>query len=93
MGNSDHVTVGRCVLAAGKQNPRHYHPNCEEVLHVLSGSIEHYVDGEGWFAMNEGDTISIAQGVWHHARNIGDDEAHLLICFSSEDRKTIGEDD
>ncbi len=91
MHSSDHVTLGRCILKPGMANPRHYHPNCEEVLHVLTGRIEHFVDGEGWIDMNQGDTITIAQNVWHQARNTTEADAHLLICFSSKDRQTIGE--
>ncbi len=90
-GNSDHMTVGKCVLSPGQENPKHYHPNCEEVLHVISGKIEHFVDGDGWTAMGPSDTITIARDVWHQARNVGDVEAHLLICFSSKDRQTVGE--
>jgi len=89
--NSEFVTVGKCVLFPGKENPRHYHPNCEEVLHVLAGTIDHFVEGDGWLPMNAGDTITISKNVWHHARNVGAEEAHLLICFSSANRKTIGE--
>jgi quercetin dioxygenase-like cupin family protein len=90
-GNSDYQTVGRCVLTKGMQNPKHYHPDCEEVLYVLSGKIEHFVDGQGWLAMSDGDTITVARNVWHQARNVGDSEAHLLICFSSAQRTTVGE--
>ncbi len=85
------LTVGRCILKGQSANPIHYHPNCEEVLHVLTGQIEHYIDGEGWFAMNAGDSITIPANLKHGARNIGDGEAHLLIAFSSPDRQTIGE--
>lgn len=84
-------TVGRCILKPGYGNPIHYHPNCEEVLHVLSGNIEHYIRDKGWFAMNPGDTITIPANLSHGARNIGQSEAHLLICFSSAERQTIGE--
>ena len=90
-GNSDTMTLGRCVLKPGQANPKHYHPNCEEILHVLSGEIEHFVDGQGWFRMSPGDTVSIAANVWHHARNVGSADAHLLISFSSPNRQTIGE--
>ena len=89
--SSDEMTLGRCVLKPGQANPKHYHPNCEEILHVLSGKIDHFVDGQGWLPMVEGDTITIPQGVWHHARNTGETDAHLLIAFSSADRKTVGE--
>lgn len=91
LGNSNAQTVGKCVLNPGAANPKHYHPNCEEVLHVLSGRIEHFIEGEGWLPMSPGDTISVAPNVWHQARNVGDTEAHLMICFSSKDRQTIGE--
>lgn len=84
-------TVGRCVLKPGCQNPKHYHPNCEEVLHLLTGRIEHFVDGEGWLEMQPGDSITIEKNVWHQARNIGSETAEMMICFSSADRQTIGE--
>jgi quercetin dioxygenase-like cupin family protein len=90
-GNSDALTVGKCVLNPGQANPKHHHPNCEEVLHVLSGDIEHFVEGQGWLKMGPGDTITVAPRVWHQARNVGHTEAHLFICFSSPDRQTIGE--
>ena len=37
LGNSTEMTVGRCVLKPGKSNPRHYHPNCSEIV-VVAGS-------------------------------------------------------
>jgi quercetin dioxygenase-like cupin family protein len=89
--NASGVTVGRCILKPGCANPIHYHPNCEEVLHVLSGTIEHYVEGRDWFEMRAGATITIAANIRHGARNIGAEPAHLLICFSSADRQTVGE--
>jgi quercetin dioxygenase-like cupin family protein len=92
LGSSETLTVGRCVLKPGQANPRHYHPNCDEVLHVLQGRILHTMhDQEA--PMSEGDTISIPLGVPHNARNIGETDAILLICFSSAERETIGEDE
>tara|TARA_B100000941_G_C28264468_1_gene428274 strand:+ start:24 stop:455 length:432 start_codon:yes stop_codon:yes gene_type:complete len=91
LSHSTGLTVGRCILKSKCSNPIHYHPNCEEVLHVLGGSIEHYIDGKGWFVMNTGDSITIPKDIKHGARNIGDGEAHLLIAFSSAHRQTIGE--
>ncbi|KAF0093075.1 MAG: cupin [Puniceicoccaceae bacterium 5H] len=88
---SNDQTLGKCVLNPGAANPRHYHPNCEEVLHVVSGTIDHYVDGAGWFAMGPGDSVTIAPNIWHCARNTGHEEAHLMIAFSSADRQTVGE--
>src|SRR5437763_13164918 len=41
LGNSATMTVGKSYIYPGSANPRHYHPNCDEVLHVLAGDIEH----------------------------------------------------
>ncbi len=89
LGNADHLTVGRCVIRPGCANPMHGHPDCEEVLHLLSGRVEHFVAGEGWLPMSPGDTITISAGVEHCARNVGDEDAHMLVCFSTKDRKTL----
>jgi quercetin dioxygenase-like cupin family protein len=88
LGNSDTMTVGRCYIDPGKANPPHYHPNCDEVLHVLQGTIEHTTDGEV-FQMTAGDTISIPSGVHHNARNVGDVQAIFVVSFSSPDRQTV----
>ena len=88
LGNSETMTVGRATLPPGGMNPRHFHPNCEEVLHVLHGKILHTM-GDDEAEMATGDTITIPAGVVHNARNIGDTDALLLICFSSADRETV----
>ncbi|MBV9844647.1 MAG: cupin domain-containing protein [Kutzneria sp.] len=88
LGNSGVMTVGRCYITPGKANPRHYHPNCDEVLHVLQGTIEHSI-GDDRMAMTAGDTISIPSGTLHNARNTGRDEAIFVIAFSAADRQTV----
>ena len=87
LGNSMTMTFGRTTILAGRQNPRHRHPNCDEILHVLSGRVEHLL-GEELCTLEPGDTISIPQGVWHQARALGDHDADVVICFSSADRIT-----
>lgn len=90
LGNSTTMTVGKCYIDPGQANPRHHHPNCDEVLHVLQGSIEHSA-GDEVVAMEEGDTISIPSGVVHNARNVGDDQVVLMVSFSSAERQVVGE--
>src|SRR5688500_3050184 len=75
LGNSGDFTVGRCTLKPGMGNPRHLHPNCNEVLVVLKGRIAHTLCGEREVEMGEGDTISIPAGMGHQARNIGAGDA------------------
>ena len=89
--NSDRLTTGICVIKPGQCNPNHQHPNCEEALHVLAGRIAHALPGGGEVEMGPGDTITLPPNASHSARNIGDGDAVLFICFSSADRKVVGE--
>lgn len=91
LGNSTELTVGRCILKPGQGNPRHYHPNCSEILVVIKGRISHTSGKDRETEMGEGDAVTIPANVWHCARNIGSEEAVLFITFSSADRQTIGE--
>jgi len=90
MGNSDTLTVGKCYIEPAMGNPLHYHPNCDEVLHVLAGRIRKHV-GDAYVDMGPGDTISIPAGAMHRAENIGDRECELLICYDSPHREVVGE--
>lgn len=90
LGNSETLTVGRCILDPGHANGRHFHPDCDEVLEVLTGSIVH-TWGEDEVAMERGDVISIPAGLMHNARNTGDTAAELLIVFSTAHRTAIAE--
>jgi len=85
--NSATMTVGRVVIKAGHGNPVHRHPNCDEVLHLLRGRIEHSL-GADRFVMNPGDAISIPAGEWHNARALDGTDAEMVICFSSAHRTT-----
>lgn len=87
LGNSAMMTVGRVVIKAGHGNPIHRHPNCDEVLHVLRGRIEHSL-GTSKYVLNAGDAISIPAGEWHNARALDGTEAEMVICFSSANRTT-----
>lgn len=90
LGNSTELTQAVCVIEPGHQNPPHYHPNCDEVLHVMQGRIRHLA-GDEVIEMGPGDTISIPTGMLHNATNVGDDEVILLVTFSTADRQAVGE--
>ncbi len=91
LGNSGDMTFGMCVLKPGKANPKHSHPNCAEILHVLQGTILHSYENDTDIELNEGDTIVLPENFKHRAKNIGQKEAVLMIAFSSGNRKTEGE--
>lgn len=87
LGNSTTMTFGRALIPAHGANPRHRHPNCDEILHVLRGRIRHTL-GAASYEMGPGDTLSIPAGQWHSAAALDGAEAEMVICFSSADRET-----
>lgn len=90
LGNASAITVGRASILPGQANPVHRHPNSEEVLHLLQGRILQRV-GDKAYEMSAGDTVVIPQGVPHNSRNIGTENAVMLISYPTADRLTIGE--
>ena len=66
--------------AGAAARPPHWHPDCEECIHVLAGEGVTWVDGEE-FPMSPGDTIRIAPGERHVTRNTGDGPLTLLCYF------------
>ena len=88
---SSTMTVGRVTFKPGMSNPFHHHPNCNEVLYVVSGTIEHTLDSGRKTKMSPGDVIVIPGGLKHSARNTGDKEAVVVVSFDNADRITIGE--
>ena len=91
LGNSDAVTVGRCVIKPGCRNPSHSHPNCSEVLVVHEGAIRHVVEDGRTVELRAGDVITIPPDLPHCAENIGTADAVLFIVFTTPDRRVRGE--
>ena len=90
LGNSEDMTVGRCLLKPGQSNPRHYHPNCSELLVVIAGSVAHTLNADAEAELGAGDTVNIPVGAPHQARNLSaTEEALMFIAFSSADRQTV----
>lgn len=92
LGNSATMTFGRVLIRANQANQIHRHPNCDEILHLITGRIEHSL-GDELLVMNPGDTINIPAGVWHNARALDGVDADMAICFSSADRQTESKDE
>ena len=81
-------TFGFVFINAGRQNPPHYHPNCEEILYVLSGTCTHTY-GDDAYELGPGDSILVPQGVVHHAINTSWEPLRAIISFSAGDRQTV----
>jgi mannose-6-phosphate isomerase-like protein (cupin superfamily) len=85
-------TVGLAQVYPGKTNVLHYHPNCEEVLHVISGRGVQSVDGRA-IELKAGMTVRIPAGAKHNLANPGIEPLLTLISFSAGDRQTVFLDD
>lgn len=85
IGNVDGLTLGRVTIKPGEANPRHVHANCEEVLYLLAGSLEHTA-GDETVVLHGGDTFVVPAGVAHNARNVGERDADMIVCYSSGER-------
>jgi len=91
LADCEGVTMGRVIIHPGASNPRHSHPSCEEVLYLLAGRLEHWM-GKQSVIMAPGDTIVVSRGIAHHARNIGDVDADMIVAYSSGQRDFRKED-
>ena len=84
------TTVGRVVIKRGQQNPRHSHPNTEEVLYLLAGQLEHSL-GDDKVILNAGDTLLVPAGVVHNARSIGEVDADMIVAYNTAERSFVPE--
>jgi quercetin dioxygenase-like cupin family protein len=82
VGNCDDLTLGRVVIKKGRSNPKHSHPNCDEILYLLQGKLEHTI-GERKFIMEAEDTSVVPAGVGHVAYSFGDEDADMIVAYSS----------
>ncbi len=85
-------TFGVVTIHPEQRNPLHSHPNCEEILYVVSGQCMHRL-GEAMIPLSPGDAICIPRGVRHWARCTSDQPLVAIISFSSPDRRADNHED
>jgi mannose-6-phosphate isomerase-like protein (cupin superfamily) len=81
-------TFGIVRIDAGQKNTLHLHPNCEELLYVLSGTGESIV-GDKKVSLRPGDLLRIPAGVFHQATVTGDEPLIAVISYSSPKREVV----
>jgi mannose-6-phosphate isomerase-like protein (cupin superfamily) len=81
-------TFGIVEIRAGRKNSLHMHPNCEELLYVLSGSCEHRV-GDKKAVLKPGDLVRIPARTPHQATVHGKEPLRAVISYSSGDRQVV----
>ena len=80
-------TLGAVTIYPGKHNPLHSHPNCEELLYVVSGECDHRL-GDETVHMTPGMVICVPRGVPHCATCTSAEPLEAVVSFSSPDRRT-----
>lgn len=87
------MSGGAIRLAPGGFREPHWHPNSDEWLYVLVGTIRMTIvnpKGEAdRFDCGVGDVSFTPQGFGHYVENVGEDEAHVLVVHNNGDFTTI----
>jgi quercetin dioxygenase-like cupin family protein len=72
------LMVAEVEFAPGTFHHFHYHPGQEEVLYVLDGRVEQWVDRE-MRVMEPGDSAFVAPDVVHASFNVADGPSRILV--------------
>ena len=74
------LTVIEVNISPGKGHDFHKHPDQEEVIYVISGKVEQWLDREKRI-LGPGDSVFIGADVVHASFNAGDSDAQLLAIL------------
>jgi quercetin dioxygenase-like cupin family protein len=83
------VFQARVEFAPGASFPRHTHPG-EEIIYVLTGTLEYEVAGKP-VTLKGGDVLFVPAGTVHAARNVGTTPAAELATYVLEKGKPLTE--
>jgi quercetin dioxygenase-like cupin family protein len=68
--------------------PPHVHPNADESIEVLDGSLEVFKEG-GWTTLGPGETVTVARGTPHTFRNPSDETAKIVVSIRPAGRSEM----
>jgi len=72
------LMVAEVEFAPGGHHNFHFHPGQEEVLYVLSGEVEQWVDQE-MRLLGPGDSAFVGPDVVHASFNVSDGASRILV--------------
>jgi quercetin dioxygenase-like cupin family protein len=78
---TDFVTVVEAEFLPGKGHNFHHHPNQQEVIYVLEGEIEQWLEDDKQ-DLKPGDALVIGKGVVHASFNDSDKPAKILAILT-----------
>jgi quercetin dioxygenase-like cupin family protein len=74
------LTVIDVTLAPGKGHDFHKHPDQEEVLYIVGGRVEQWVDRDKRI-LGPGDSAYLPAGMVHASFNVGDHDARIVAIL------------
>ena len=74
------LTVIEVNITPGNGHDFHKHPDQEEVIYVISGRVEQWLDQDKRI-LGPGDSVFIGANVVHASFNVGDSDAQLLAIL------------
>jgi quercetin dioxygenase-like cupin family protein len=74
------LTVIDATLAPGGGHAFHKHPHQEEVLYVLAGKVEQWIEREVR-VLGFGDAVFLPPGIVHASFNAGDDDVRMIAIL------------
>ena len=83
------LTFGEMTINPGSENRQHYHPNCEEILYLISGEIEHQFEGAEPFVLKAGMSAQVPIGLKHHSKCTSVEPARMLVAYSSAHHQVV----
>jgi quercetin dioxygenase-like cupin family protein len=78
---AERIMTVEATFLPGKAHDFHRHPNQEEVIYVLEGELEQWVEGERR-VLGPGDAVVIPPAVVHASFNLGDEPAKIIAVLS-----------
>jgi mannose-6-phosphate isomerase-like protein (cupin superfamily) len=93
VGNTVALCVNESWNEPGIGAPTHHHPDgCEEIIMVLEGTAEFWVDGVH-DTLGAGDLVILPPYSKHGFTNVGEDKLHVLAVFSTPAPETLYDED
>lgn len=77
---AEKLTVIDVTLGPGKGHDFHKHPDQEEVIYIVAGTVEQWVDREKRI-LGGGDSAFIPADMVHASFNVGDDDARIVAIL------------
>lgn len=81
------IVVTIVDIGVGGFHNFHFHPGQEEVIYVLEGTVEQWIENEKQ-VLKKGDSVYIGKDVVHASFNVGKKTAKLFVVLGPSKGKT-----